>query len=199
MAKEDSGANRTQIIVAVITVIGLIGSALIANWAGVFGGRTSSDADSSTVQTPDQRESETAQDAAAQTDAQNDSGDAKDQTPPAPNQVDLSFVSWSFNPKIPVQGQPVQVRIGIKNLGSAHAEAFKVEWWAGVNYPSPAEVWQVQGLAPGQEQTLTFTYPGYPSWYAKIQTKAVIDPDRRLPDINRENNAWVRATSVSKP
>jgi hypothetical protein len=32
------GSARTQIIVAVIGVVGVIGSALVANWAGVFGG-----------------------------------------------------------------------------------------------------------------------------------------------------------------
>jgi hypothetical protein len=32
------GSARTQIIVAVIGVVGVIGAALVANWAGVFGG-----------------------------------------------------------------------------------------------------------------------------------------------------------------
>ena len=41
-----SGAARTQITVAVIGLIGVLGAALIANWAGIFGKKS----DASTVE-----------------------------------------------------------------------------------------------------------------------------------------------------
>jgi hypothetical protein len=111
---------------------------------------------------------------------------------------DLVVEDISFNPYPPVQGQPVQVRVRINNLGGSTGEEYKVSWWGGKNFPSPAKTWTVDGLNAGEVYNLTFTYPGYTSWYSSIETKAVVDVDDDV-DESDENNTYLETISVSQP
>jgi hypothetical protein len=186
MSNGNGGSHCTQILIAIIGLVGVLGSALIANWAGIFGGGNSGathSQDGGTVSGPQPQ----------------DDGTPPGNRPEPQTGVDVAFAGWSFDPPTPVQGRALRVRVGIENRGTRPSGVFNVEWWPGVNYPNPAKVWRVDGLRPGETLHLTYDYPGYPSWYGRIETKVVIDPDDRLRDINRDNNEWIRSTPVSKP
>lgn len=112
--------------------------------------------------------------------------------------ADLSFVGWRFVPETPVQGQQTRVECTIENKGNAIASNFNVQWWAGVNYPRAEKIWTGITLRPGEKKALTYTYGGYPSWYGSLQTKIILDPEKRVNDSDRSNNEWVRTIAVKK-
>lgn len=112
--------------------------------------------------------------------------------------VDLSFVGWTFEPKVPIQGRPVKVNVSVENLGRTKAGPFQVVWWPGVNFREPGKTWHVRGLSPGEKEDLTFIYPGYSTWYANLETKVVIDPLAIVPESNLQNNIWQRRVSISE-
>lgn len=112
--------------------------------------------------------------------------------------ADLSFVGWRFVPETPVQGQQTRVECTIENKGNAIASNFNVQWWAGVNYPKAEKIWTGITLRPGEKKALTYTYGGYPSWYGSLQTKIILDPEKRVNDKDRSNNEWVRTIAVKK-
>lgn len=187
MSKGNGSSNRTQIIIAIIGLIGVLGAALIANWTSVFGPSGSEPSASPPSVVPTVIQDQPADDSSPSTD------------PPQPETgVDISFVGWALEPQTPIQQQSLLVRVGVENLGTEPSGAFKVEWWAGVNFAEPAKVWEVSNLAPGENQNLNYTYPGYTSWYGQIQTKVIIDPDDSVQDFDRGNNEWVRTISVSQ-
>jgi hypothetical protein len=115
-------------------------------------------------------------------------------------QPDLFVSEFSLTPSTPVQGQPVQVRVGVYNQGTAAATgSFHIVWYAGENYPSPACAWDLDGLVATGGRILTCTYPGYPSWYGSINTKVVVDTNNSIAESNEGNNAYLQGISVSKP
>ena len=80
------------------------------------------------------------------------------------------------------------------------AGAFKVKWFPGENYPTPACEWTlVQSLAARGGRILNCTYAGYPSWYAKINTKVVVDADGAIAESDEGNNIFTKEISVSQP
>ncbi len=168
---QNNGSNRTQIILAAFTLAGVLGTALFANWTGVFGAEEK--ADPIIDPTP---------------------GPIIDPQ----GETDLSFVGWSIEPKSPTEGRSFKVRVSVENRGQTRAGSFQVEWWAAVSAPQPAKTWRVSGLAPGEKEDLTFVYPGYSSWYPKQQTKVVIHPLAKIPDSNRKSNTWQRPITVLK-
>jgi subtilase family serine protease len=109
------------------------------------------------------------------------------------------FVSeFALNPATPVQGQPVEVRVGVYNQGTAAAVGtFRVEWYAGENYASPACTWNVDGMAARGGRILTCTYAGYPSPYSSINTKVVVDATNAITESNEGNNIYLQAISVT--
>ncbi len=46
---------------------------------------------------------------------------------------------------------------------------------------------------------LTCTYDGYPSWYANINTKAVVDSGEAVAESDEANNIFLKPISVSQP
>lgn len=95
---------------------------------------------------------------------------------------------FSLTPSTPVRGQPVQVRIGVYNNGTAPAGPYKVEWYPGENYPQPACTWDVSGNNARGGRILSCTYPGYPSWYPSIRTKVVVDPGANVAESDEADN-----------
>jgi hypothetical protein len=86
-----------------------------------------------------------------------------------------------------IKGEPVNVRVTIKNVGDLGASGFKVEWFAD-GHGSAALSWDILILAPGVELTLDGVYSGYPqsgefTWTAKVDKAAQIE------DSNRGNNS----------
>ncbi|MCX9078356.1 MAG: SH3 domain-containing protein [Candidatus Methanoperedens sp.] len=116
-------------------------------------------------------------------------------------QPDLFVSEFSLDPATPVQGQPVNVRIGVYNQGTAavSATSFHIEWYPGENYPSPACTWDLDSMAASGGRILTCTYAGYPSWYASINTRVVVDTYNAVSESNEGNNGLTRTISVSAP
>ncbi len=110
---------------------------------------------------------------------------------------DLMFEDWSWEPREPVRGEPLAVRVAVSNSGSADSGPFTVEWWAGMGLESPAKTWTVNGLAPGERRELTFEYAGFVK--AGIQRcKFAIDPDQSVGEVNRLNNTSFRTIRVGE-
>ncbi len=112
---------------------------------------------------------------------------------------DLYVSEFALNPATPTQGKAVAVRVGVYNKGNAAAGAFKVQWFAGENYPAPACEWTVDSLVANGGRILNCNYTGYPSWYAKLTTKVVVDTGGAVAENNEGNNVFTREISVSRP
>jgi CARDB len=112
---------------------------------------------------------------------------------------DLIVSEFSISPAIPVQGDPVSVRVGVYNQGNQHTGPFTVQWWPGENYREPAKTWHVDGVRARGGRILTFTYNGYPSWYAQLRTKVAVDTGRDVSESEERNNTRTMMISVSRP
>lgn len=112
---------------------------------------------------------------------------------------DLFVSEFSLNPSTPIQRSPVSVRVGVYNKGRAPSGPFTVQWWAGERYPSPACSWRLDGLAAKGGRILNCTYDGYPSWYAKLVTKSVVDSSGEVSESDESNNVHKQTIRVSKP
>ncbi len=124
--------------------------------------------------------------------------------PPPPTVVsdhrpDLYISEFELTPAVPVQGQPVQVRIGVYNTGTAPAGPFTVKWWPGENYKQPACTWTVDHMAARGGRILKCTYNGYPSWYSNIKTKVVADTGDTVNESVENNNMRKMKIRVAKP
>ena len=112
---------------------------------------------------------------------------------------DLYVSEFSLTPSTPVQGSPVTVRIGVYNRGDSRSGAFIVEWWPGENYTRPALRWRVDGVNARGGRILTARYAGYPSWYARLTTKAVVDAWKEVSESNEANNQRRMRIRVARP
>jgi hypothetical protein len=104
-----------------------------------------------------------------------------------------------LTPSTPTQGNSVAVKVQVYNQGNAAAGAFKVAWWPGENYASPACEWDVPSLVALGGLVLNCTYgpPGYPSPYASIVTKASADTGNAISESNEGNNDAKMTISVN--
>ncbi len=121
--------------------------------------------------------------------------------PPAPSTggPDLFVSEFSLTPATPVQGQPVQVRIGVYNGGDAAASgSFRIEWYPGQDYPAPACDWTLDGMVASGGRILTCTYAGYPSWYGSINTRVLVDTLGAIAETNEANNGYTQTISVTQ-
>ena len=100
----------------------------------------------------------------------------------------LYVSEFKLTPATPAKGQPVAVRVGVYNRGTAPTGRFNVEWWPGENYKSPACSWTVDSLVARGGKILTCRYDGYPSRYASIPTKAVVDSGGTVVESNENDN-----------
>ena len=120
-------------------------------------------------------------------------------TPGTSGGVDLVAAAMQMHPDPPVQGQPVQVQIAVENRGNQASGSFKVEWWAGSNFPNPAYSTIIPRLEAGKRKVLSFRYDGYASWYGRLTTKMVVDPKNEVAESNTQNNVREKVISVRKP
>jgi len=118
--------------------------------------------------------------------------------PPLP---DLTIAAITVSPEPPVQGKAMAVAVRVANQGKGPAAGpFGLTWFPGESYPQPACTWSIQGtLAPGATKDVTCTYTGYPSWYARINMKVVVDPTNGVQEANENNNTKLMSISVQKP
>jgi hypothetical protein len=119
--------------------------------------------------------------------------------PASERQPDLVISEFKLTPAVPVKGQPVHVRIGVYNQGSAPAGPFTVKWWAGENYPDPACAWNIDRMNARGGRILTCTYAGYPSRYARINTKAKADTGNTVHESAENNNMRRKRIRVARP
>lgn len=126
--------------------------------------------------------------------------ETKEQTniPTSSSLPDLFVSEFALEPKVPIQGRPVVVRIGVYNKGNKHSGPFKVQWWAGDNLPKPAQEWRIKGMAARGGRILKYTYKGYRSWYAQINTKVIIDPESEVKELDKKNNIFQTNISIRK-
>ena len=136
--------------------------------------------------------------------AENDEGNNEFRMPisvakrPMPDLV----VDWiEFKPNPPVQGQPVGVKLQVYNHGNLRADGpFKVEWRAGVNFADgPHCTWTIDTMNAGGGRVLKCTYPGYASWYGRLDTSATADVDNVVDEREEGNNELRLTISVAKP
>jgi len=110
---------------------------------------------------------------------------------------DLVVSAIKLDPSTPIEEDPVDVRVTIKNEGGEVAKDFKVEWWAGVGFSSAACDWDVDDLDPDDDQTLHCTYGGYISDYGSLDIKAEVDVDDDVDESDEGNNVKVKTISVT--
>ncbi len=113
-------------------------------------------------------------------------------------QPDLYVSEFALKPDPPEQGRPVGIRVGVYNRGAAASGGFRVQWWAGKNFPAPACTWRVDGLAARGGQIQRCKYKGYKSWYGKLDTKVVVDVDRDVRESDERNNLMIKTISVRR-
>lgn len=112
-------------------------------------------------------------------------------------QADLIVNVFELTPATPIKGNLVQVKVQVYNQGNKAAGAFKLEWYAGENYPSPACEWDVPSLAAHGGRVFTCTYPGYPSHYGAIVTVAIADRAGVIPESDETNNSAEMTIAVN--
>ncbi len=119
----------------------------------------------------------------------------------ASGQPDIHVSEFTLNPATPTKGQAVNVRIGVYNRGSAPvpATAWRVEWYPGEHYPSPACTWDLGDLPAGGGRIVTCTYAGYPSHYPSINTMVKLDTNNTIAESNEGNNNALKAITVVAP
>ena len=110
---------------------------------------------------------------------------------------DLVVSGIRLDPSTPIEEDPVDIRVTIKNEGGEVAKDFKVEWWAGVSFPSAACDWHVDDLDPDDDQSLYCTYDGYISDYGSLDVKAVVDVDDDVDESDEGNNVKLKTISVT--
>jgi len=111
--------------------------------------------------------------------------------------ADLIINLLELTPSTPTQGNSVAVKVQVYNQGNAAAGAFKVAWWPGESYPSPACEWDVPSLVAIGGLVLNCNYAGYPSSYASIVTKASADTGNTISESNEGNNSATMTITVN--
>lgn len=111
---------------------------------------------------------------------------------------DLFVSEFSLDPNPPVQGQPVDVRVGVYNQGNAPASGtFHVAWRGGENFATESCGWNINGLVANGGRILTCSFT-YGSWYGNINTKVQVDTANTIPESNEGNNIYLQNISVSQ-
>lgn len=117
--------------------------------------------------------------------------------PPVEAKPDLVITSLQLVPETPTKNNPVTVSIQVMNKGGAAAGPYTVYWYPGENYPAPGCTWDIDGSNANGGRVLSCIYPGYPSGYSGINTKAVVDPSNSVNEINEGNNTMKKSINVN--
>jgi uncharacterized protein YraI len=125
--------------------------------------------------------------------------DEDEEAPAGPASMpDLGMTQYTLSPNPPTQGQPVTVSISVYNYGNAPAGAFTVEWWSSTGANSPGCTWTISSV-PAKGGYVKSCQYSYPSWYAFIDTRVVIDAGNSVAESNEANNVNVTRIQVQKP
>ena len=113
-----------------------------------------------------------------------------------PAEADIIITDYTLVPNPPTKNQDVTVNISVYNNGDAAAGAFKVQWWASVSAPSAACEWDIASMAAKGGLVKSCVYQ-YPSWYAKITTKVIVDSGDTISESDETNNSTELEISVN--
>ena len=173
MPRKNKSGSRTALIVAMIALLVALGAVLFTNWDRIF---TRHSAAGSTRAVP----------------ADTGAGSA-------PSLPDLTLAAWALDPGEPVPGQRVRTRVAVRNKGAGDSGPFLVEWWAQVDSTGSPHIWQVPGLAAGQNSELEWIFDGYPHPSEGILMRVVIDPGNEVVEQDESNNVRERKIQVKRP
>jgi hypothetical protein len=113
---------------------------------------------------------------------------------------DLYVSEFTLSPATPIQGQPVHVRIGVYNKGTAAAGAYVVNWFGLSTFPSPSCTWPVDktNAKGGRILECDFTFA---SWYPKDKISlVVVDANNQVTESDESNNqGTITPFGVDKP
>jgi hypothetical protein len=107
----------------------------------------------------------------------------------------LRVESIEFDPSSPVRGQPVQVRITVRNVGTAAAGAFGWEWLAGSEAQFEG---RLGGLNPDDSTAVTVAWTPAAA-YDELATIARVDIDNEVTEADEGNNALQVSVPVVEP
>ena len=105
---------------------------------------------------------------------------------------DLYVSAFTLTPNPPTHNANVHVSITVYNKGEAAASTpFKVEWYAGSNYSTPACTWDLPSMAARGGRVLECDKSGaWASNYANITTRVKVDPTGAVNESDDSNNVY---------
>jgi subtilase family serine protease len=110
--------------------------------------------------------------------------------------ADLQVTGIAFTPAEPVQGQPVNIAISVRNGGTCAAGGFVVQFKTDLFAPTgPSR--SVDSLAAGATTTLDLSFNFAQS--GNFQTVVQVDTGNAVPETNEVNNLDIRAVTVRPP
>jgi hypothetical protein len=109
---------------------------------------------------------------------------------------DIIITDYTLVPNPPTKNQNVTINISVYNNGTAAAGAFKVQWWSSISAPSAACEWDIPSMVAKGGLVKSCTYQ-YPSWYAKITTKVIVDSGNAIAESDETNNSSEVEISVN--
>ncbi|MBN2003253.1 MAG: hypothetical protein JXA21_07850 [Anaerolineae bacterium] len=115
------------------------------------------------------------------------------------NAPDLVVEAITFNPSTPVAFLSLKATVRVKNQGGSAANNFVVQWWGSNTASSPACEWTIASLEAGTSVEKQCDNYMYPSPYASITTKALVDAGSTVAEGNESNNVYEVGTAVASP
>ncbi len=110
---------------------------------------------------------------------------------------DLAVESVSFAPDPFVIGQSAVVTVVVVNQGQGAAGPFGVSWLNNTQARAASCGWQVNGLGPGQRQTLQCTISGNEySQPGQYTTRTIVDVSQQVAESNEGNNERLQPYQV---
>ena len=103
--------------------------------------------------------------------------------------ADLIISNLQLDPKVPIQGNSVDVTVEVTNRGNQDIDnTFEVAWFASQNLNNPSCTRNVDSLASGSSMSVTCTYNGYASSADSLTTTARADSNNTVPEVFEANN-----------
>jgi subtilase family serine protease len=112
-----------------------------------------------------------------------------------PATVDLVVTGVTLDPVRPVQGRPMTLTVGIRNLGTSTTSSFGVGWGPAWNVSGLFQ--RVDGLAGGASTNVTFAYT-YASYW-NFDSAVGVDGNGEVPEVDERNNYLSFQVPVDPP
>jgi subtilase family serine protease len=121
------------------------------------------------------------------------SGQASAEPPPC---ADLEITNITVSPTNPVQGQPANISITVKNDGSCFANGFVTQFRTSLSSKTGPSA-SIAGLNAGESQTLNlpFVFNEAGNFEAVVE----VDTGNAVPETNEENNLEIKSITVLPP